>query len=771
MNMKMSKKIITVILTVAVLITGVALSVSAETTDTASEITLDNYAHVLDFYEESTMFAYDFSKSDVDYASSLIAYSLNRLTQAVTADADAPGGQYLSVTVSTTPPKGQDNVYFNWNSDSAVDDFYIDAVISGGKTGSGKYPLYRIIVGDTALDDVTNGMSSGTSIVSLNFRSGKGLSYLKATVDGNGDVVPVETETEFLLDYTKWYEISLTYGEQSGTFTITVTDTSDPTATITLTDGYAPYAAVQNVRFGVHGTEGANNSNGTVLKIADIFAASGTYRRELDNMQESVERYILAMKDMFDDDSISINDRLSICDVLNKIVGYGFTSEEEDVNSAIIELRNGSINIYANEIASCLDALPLLTTYDEKRAMLDVNIPYADVLDSMDISILPEDEQSVIRTNVAAVYAADEELKERQADSVAFIAALQGAENVISSTDYTVLLPYYESTVSLVPDKTYAGVASVYDYFVIIKAKTESIRSEAEAFISNINDINDDTKTFAERYDAYLALDGNVYQNETYPGVTEALAIYNGPVMTYMETQIGYAKGFLNYVEKADYATYLSAKKENLALALSLMDLAPVDFPGVVEAKALYAEISVFIDQQEANAKAYVDAVSALDSLEGDALLSAIDTALELQASGNVLGVDGVTEANIKLNQLVSSIELADKYCEYFIRVVDSISDTDDIAQLYSLISTAKSAETKANTSYAGVTEASSKLAKAISDYNSRINKVNAAFENANKVAVNNTRVIVSEGTAVAYVGSENVVAMLPKADAWKRED
>ncbi len=748
--MKMSKRIITVILTLAVLITGIALSASAE------EVTVDNYSNVLDYYEEPAIFAFDFSNEGVSYESSLMMTNTARIAKAIVTDANAPGGKYLSLTVSGAPSFGRDNLYFNWNSaaDSSVDDFYFDATISADKATTGaqkNYPLIKLIVGDAALDDVANGKSAGVSIASFNFRAGKTFSYLQSTLQEDGTYAGKECVTSFVTNPAKWYDISVTYSAAEGKCSITITDTADASNTITVDDVFVPVADVKNVRLGVHGNDGGN-SNGAILMVSKLLAAGGTVRRDLLTPQQSLENYVLKMCEIFNDDSLTIEQRLDICTVLNKMISYGFTSETEEVNAAVSELRNGGILLYSNELDACMASYASLSDYYEKRALVDANLPYADILDSMDISILDSNKQEEVRKVVSDVYDADLTLKKAETDSLALIEALKDIGDDISSKDYSVLKGYYEAVKDLTPDATYEGVGDLYNIFNTLVAKVEQIELDGDTFISLVNSINDPDKTFIAKYDIYVILKDSVFTNETYPGVTEALAVYNNDIVPYMELNIGYATNFVNYVAKADYAVYVSAKEENLDLAESFMNLADPDFAGVAEAKAKYNEIRTFITAEKAKAEAYVNAVAALDGLDGDALVKAIETALSLQKDGNVLGVDGVTEANIKLNRLVSSRELADKYCEYFIRVVNSIAGAETLSERRALIHEAQLAEGKTNASYSGVSAASDRLEKEISAFNRIIDDVNAQFENVMAAAVNTSNAI--KATAVYSANS-----------------
>ena len=123
-----------------------------------------------------------------------------------------------------------------------------------------------------------------------------------------------------------------------------------------------------------------------------------------------------------------------------------------------------------------------------------------------------------------------------------------------------------------------------------------------------------------------------------------------------------------------------------------------------------------------------------------------------------VLGVEGVTEANIKLDQMIASIELVERYCIHFVNLVASIEKAASSEELFELLADAKDAEKDADKSYAGVADASAKLSKAIADFNAQVEAINAEFEKANAVAANSCG-LGENGTAV----SGHVIALVKK--------
>ena len=303
-------------------------------------------------------------------------------------------------------------------------------------------------------------------------------------------------------------------------------------------------------------------------------------------------------------------------------------------------------------------------------------------------------------------------------------------------------------------------MAHAYKYYHDIRGAKEDIEVKGDKFLAAIAVLDSDTD-FNTRAQAFLVCKNNYCDNTTYEGIADALVIYNNYYDT-MNTAIEMAENFIKYVEQADYAIYVPMKLDNLAEAEKYMGCLTSDpYVGVTEAKELYDRVKVEVDQKVRAAEAYIAAVNALDSLTGDALTRAIQTALQLQVAGNVLGVDGVAEANIKLDKLVSAIELAPKHREYFLTLVNSIDTTSSKEALFELLKEAKSAEVDALAVAGGdsdVIAASQKLAAAIASYNAQVTAVNNVFAQANEVAAKTVGI----GKNVTPV-ADRVIALIKK--------
>lgn len=752
--MKMTKRIF-----IALLIVSVMVSAFAFTSAASSSPALD-YSYLLEYYEEPTLFYYDFTGEDVDYSSSLLASRSDKLSDTCIEDDTAPGGKYLSLEIASALGKldvFENHVYFNWTSENGIDDFMINMTVSGTKGEGREQALPRIIltVADQEYTDPALGSKIGTTIVAIDYRTGC-FSYLKKNVSSEGVVTATETNTTFAITEGTWYDVEIVYDHEQRAATVKITDVNNARNTYTVKDAYIPYETIKNVRIGAHGTD-YGFSRGSIMKFANIYALGGQYKRNPANMQADIEATLLEMYDVLNSDEIGLEDKIATCGVANKLVEHGFTTENAEVQRVLDALSVGVIGLYNDKIETCVGTYESLPTFAEKKSLVDDAMDCVQRLEEMDLSGIDASLVESVNANIAALKVVDEAIKAIEADSVAFIEAANRATNV-NLTDYAAISASLAILNEYDPDSTYEGIEDAYAFYIKLTSTAEIIKSSADAFINAVNTANNSELDINTRADAYRLIEEIYYDNETYPGITEALATYETSVVPYLSVEIERGDSFIKYVNKADYAIYVSAKQENLDIAAAYMDICHPEYKGVAEAKLLYAEVQTQVNNQVNSANAYINAVNALDSLSGDALVSAIANAQRLQEAGNVLGVPGVTDANIKLTQVVASVELRSEYCEYFIRIVNSIDTAASAEELYGILKEAKDVEDDADKSYAGVSEASAKLDKAIADYNKSVSDANAEFAKASEAAANTSGV----GTTANTV-ADRVIALIKK--------
>ena len=721
----MTRRIFIALMIVSLTVSSLAVFASA------AETPAQDYANVLEYYEEQSLIDYDFSV-DSEYSALLTNSARSaQYVHSIVADAAAPGGKYLSLAIKERSGRSaytDSHAYFAWTSSEAIDDFNIDMTVSGEKYNSSatendeNLPRIIIVVGDAQFTNIANAKTAGVTIAAVDYKSGY-FSYLKDAT--------TEYVTSYRIEAGNWYNVSLTYDVDNGV-SITIYNCADPENSLTVTDGYVPYASVKDIRVGAHG-EDNGSARGSLVKYADVRILGGVYHREIANMQADIEEKILGMYDLFRDNDVSVEDKIVLCEIVSKLNGYGFTTDNEDVLTALDALGIGVVGLYNSKIEEFIATLDTLTTFEEKKAYVDLTSGYADALAELDLTDVSAELVARTEKNLADFKAAKDEFLSSEGDSARFITLVESVKDH-DLNDYNVVKADLVIFEGCNPDLTYEGVADAYKHYTKIVEAEYTIRTSAESFIAAVEAANDDSLDFNARAVAYKTITELYFDNETYPGVTEAIAGYNA-VRDYMNLEISNAENFVKYVNRADYASYISAKQENLNIAKNYMDICQPDFAGVAEAKVLYAQIQAYIDEQIANANAYINAVNALDSLTGAALVNGINNAQSLQIAGNVLGVDGVTEANIKLNQVIAAIELAERYNIHFLNLVNSLDSAKDAAETYSILAAAKDAEKNADKSNAEVDAACAKLSKAVIAFNDQVNAINAEFEKANDIA------------------------------------
>ena len=731
--MKATKRIFITLLIVSVIISAFTL------TSFATEGVSADYDYLLEYYEEPTLFDYDFADESVEYSLLTNEDDKDRITSEIVSDENAPGGKYLSIAIPSSKAFWEDvtmknNVYFNWNAeDGSIDDFIIKMTVSGVR-GSGddkQLPKIIVSVADTTFTNADDASTIGTTIVALDYRAGC-FSYLKKTLDNDGNASGVYTNTDFVLTEGTWYDVSIVYDADAGAATVTVVDLSDDTNVYSVNDAYVPYSEINNVRVGAHGTDGAS-ARDSVMNFASLYAIGGKYDRTADGLQADVELGIADMYEAFISDDVDFATKEYLAEVAAKLNLYGFTTEDEELKLAFDELVKGVVSYANGKLVAYAEAYKANNDYYEKRDLIYEALVYVSYLESVDPAQITEE----IAANMQAIVKLDGDLQNAEAGSKALVEAV-GSNMSIDYDDYVAVTNRYNQLheYGQYADPTYEGTADAFVFYSTLREAKEEIETKGDKFIENVNILNSGAD-FNTRAQAFLVCKSNYCDNTTYPGISAALELYNYHYNT-MSTQIEMAENFIKYVNKAAYADYVSAKQENLNEAKKYMGCITSDpYAGVTEAKALYDQVKVDIEEQLKNAQLYVNAVNALDSLSGDALTAAINEAVLLQEKGNVLGVEGVADANIKLDKIISARELAVKYIDYFVELVSSIDKATTTEELYKLLKSAKLAEKDADPAYESVVTASAKLAAAIADYNNQVSSANTEFVKANEVAAN----------------------------------
>lgn len=789
--MNMFKRAFIGVLVLALLVSCVAFAAFA----TDKEYTADNYADILEYYEEPVIIdlSFDNMTADTDYTSSQIQRQFTAKQSAKLVQGEG-NDIYLSLINSNVKLTNAAN-YLNWNvSDEgdavtdAVEDFLLSTVVSGNS-------MIKLYVNNEEKTAATNVNATGSEVFSIYFGTptaeeanvvkyynGSAMTTLKDAAGNDFAVVPGQK-----------YEIKVAYIASANELSVEVTKVSDASVTAKVEKLPTTFDSVSNIRLGASKNDAAIGwATGTVnnINIHEISAYCGTFFRNPGDRQAETERGILKIAELFADTTIDVKVRLDMATVVGKLIQiHGFTTEDQDVNAAADSVIKGSVILYAEQLENCVAAATDALTYDERVASVEANETYYSVIPVDYADILAPDQQSIDRvTNAMAAF--DEEkaaLAEYKTNSDAFIAALEGAD--IESVEYGTIKTYYDAALQYA-DAIYVKYTGMADALAVYEAYADKIQifdEKIAPFVSNAKIAADEENAFGVRYEAYVeALAAKITDEEfpgastffdaedvsygdaetliagLYPGVETTLVV-EGEDVTYtgINALAALCDAYIANVNSANTALYMKAQigylnaatanEEELATFIS--DYAT--YPGFQAAQVIYAEIETAIANDIAAAEAYVAAVTELKAiqesatpLEGDALVEKLDEIEVLREAGNILGVEyeddegnpvkvDVASANIYVSNLTSALELELGYNEQYVARVASIDfENMTTAELYKAINLAKSAESNEYVSdeYASVAAAMEALEQAIAQYNEIISAVNDAFAEVNGV-------------------------------------
>lgn len=550
-----------------------------------------------------------------------------------------------------------------------------------------------------------------------------------------------------------WYTVEIVLFENNK-YQLTVKN-SDNVKVVEAIDLAAPtVGTTASVAFGYAYT--ADNRD-TVVNLDDVLVQCGTEYRAI-SAAELEEKMVGAV-----DDFIAILQRgsdmdkkLEVIDTYNTIVDfYGFTATNSDLVADMASMDGIILDVYYNILKDAIAAFDPNADYqvrvDHAKKHEDISSKVAELAVELAVT------DPAYLEAVSAYNAEAEALALEASNTEAFIAfindSLANNPQVFYTNDYDQLSAFCGLVEQSYPyNATYPGVELARESYVVVANKYALYCKQAEAFVKAVDTASstDESVALSARLEAYEYATTNYFIYDTFPGVSDAITTL--ATLTDFADIKAAAMDFISKLTIAEESIYIDAKEVALEAAEAAMDLANDDYVGVADAKARCVQLRAEITAKRAAAAEYIAAVDALAGLKGQALIDAVEVALEKQKTGNVAGIAGVTEANIALNNAYMQIENARAYSEKFITLVGEIKNAESIAERYVAIKAAKSAEALADDSVDGVSAAKSTLASAVSAYNADASAVNGAYATAAGNAGDLSGATMSVSTIAAFV-------------------
>ncbi len=577
-----------------------------------------------------------------------------------------------------------------------------------------KAPAFSIYVGSDA-------SALGQRLVTLDFSADTVVYY-----GGSTDVTVPYTLNE---NTDAWYDVEIVLLENDEySFSVKSQATG---ATASAEAIAAPAVGVTgNIAFGYAYTA-ANRD--TVINLDDVVVQSGEEYRALP-AGELEAKIGAAVKDFIAilEKGTDTAKKLEAIETYTTIVDvYGFTTGNAEIAADMKTLDDMLFDVYYDMLKEAVDAIDKAADYQVRFDHVAAYTKVADKVEEL-ISELELDDPKYAET-LAAYSAECSELAVDKENTDKFIAYMEqlikDGSNVFYTNDYETLKSFCENVQTNYPyNATYPGVESARDNHRIVLDKYTLYCAQSLAFVEAVNTAasTDPALILNVKLDAYEFATANFFSHDTFPGVADAIATL--ATLSDFAGIKAAAEDFINKLKVAEQSLYIDAQDDALAEAEAVMDLAHDDYVGVVAAKERCVALRAEISAKRVAAAEYIAAVAALEGKSGQALIDAVEAALEKQKTGNIPGIPGVTDANIALNNAHMAIETLRVYSEKFIVLVAAIDSADDLSDRYAAIKAAKAAEELADDSVSGVAAAKVKLAEAVSAYNTDTNGVNSAY-------------------------------------------
>ena len=753
--MKMSKRIFVCLMVLAIGVSMLAFGASAsETAERKYDTT--NHATILEYYAEPIVFDMSFEDATVgaNYSDDALI-QLNGRNQAFNGDTkpfpativEENGNKYLTIPSGSTILK-QTTAFITWNAEEGknIDDFLMSFSVKSSVSATGaSLPPAELWVADTPATQqqiISKDDPLGTALIKFNFAEGKIVYY---------DGTELGATVSEALSADVFYDVSLVYSVINSSYSFTVT-APDGTVVASVSDIAIPYTTIGNVRIGSL----SGSMKNSVLAFDNVSASGGSSIRYEADKVPFTNQALSDFVAICNDEAVSVEDKLAVVGTAFKLIyEYGEEVISDDNAENVLALKKLGVELYAAEVSGRLASLSDDLAYDERVKLIE-ECEYYDGLIPEDISFMDSDVIAAI-TAAAEQYKAEQaKLDDLKAHSEAIIAALADAELTNTNVrSYSYVKSYYDKIAAYTPYLGYPGIPEIIDSYNTVIAKYGELTESGNEFVENVLAASNTEATFGARYAAYVYARDNFFDDPAFPEIDTALAAY-AEVDAEMTAVIALCDHFILNVSRADYSQYLSAKKSALDAAsrgaygegeeapevdtqLNLIKEKYLEYPNIVASVELYESLLASVLADEAAATAYVNAVNELEkiasTLSKSELAAKIAEAEELQKTGNVIGVDGVTDANIILNELKAQLELSEGYKSQFSTVVDKLDKATAAEEIFSLAHEAYGVIGNAER-YEGVLSADvEKLNAKVAEYNDMIKALNAGFKAANDVA------------------------------------
>ncbi len=727
--MKFSKRILVVLAVVAMIVSCFAITSSAD-------FTADNIEDVLEYYQEPTYVSESFTGLA---AGAGYSYSVNvggdeaKITTGGSHGAVEGENAYLEYVGIKN---GNDVYPFGYSVAMANNkpNLVVSMKIKADKTETSVAPVFSINVYAFDGQGAPVGENGLVVPVTVDFNTGK-VSYAKVSATDSGvfNSVPL---SDFKVECGKWYTVNLIINSSKGVYSFSVIPAegaaySSPAISL----GDAESVNELNARF-----VNLPENEGSKMSFDDVAIYGGSYLRGNKDLATATGEALVNLSALAATD-IDVETKIRIAKVYEVItsspayVPTAITGKTVEEIKALYEAAKAYIST-ANEDAFVYSVSLINETRSYSRRLAQLkDIEYY-------MSRLTVAQQELHIDEVIKYQAEVRKLDELRRDSLEYITAIDGYDP--ENRTYSYILTSYDYISELKGrNGSYPGVYERLDKFTELETKRNEIVYNVTTFQTSVAAMKSPESDFITKYNSYLeaqkVFNGGAIHGDldvaTVIGLTSDIASYI-TIEAEISSVVTECEAFITAVKSAQLSTYYVTIKKELALAELYVDAdktaytVEVDYPGVKEASDSIASIKERIAAMETAASAYIAAVNEISTKTTfDEKKAAVANAYTLKVSGDVIGIDGVNEANVALANIDATLDVLEGNSKTLLASVAALADTSlTLAERREQIIIANNAKDSAEPTYVGVAEAKVSLEAYVAAYNEQVAALNSAF-------------------------------------------
>ena len=767
--MKLAKKILVAMLALALLTSAILFSVNA--TDTFNAPGIDDIEDILEYYTLEDYLADNYNDgtwtselvvTDKDWASS----TYPRIDVSATTDPTNPDNGVLGVKLPLNKKSGYEMATTN-KAQGLTDQLFLTFKIYFEESVVDNL-IYELKVG--TVDDTGKASGSQFTILRFNFSkrdtaltNGFYYSVWNPTTKAFGaDLTAVEGVTP---ETGKWYDVVISVNAAEDFYSFDIKEL-DGTSVVSKTLPMEGAEAIWGFNcYGHYNYAKGNKTTAAQYYLDDMEIYEGSYVRYPSRRDEVTTTHLQDIEAIYNAPTTDYETKYRVASVLDYL--YNEAGEAFTVGAVVPNAQKYINETYAQAFDNAASKINPAATYDERVAYLDTlafydgKLPAAANLNGA-AGITADLEAKVIAARAA--YAEETAtLATVKAQSDAFLALIADYDD--TNKDYTYVTEFLTEASDAKyakRDATYAGIAAANEIYAGLVAKAERMIADVSAFVTAVEKMEAAT-TFGPLFLAYVDANASYMKygtaavinpdldNATKTGLSDKIAFYESKVDTILATAL-ICDEFNRIIKEATISSYYTTRVAEIAEATEVraqFGEYEMDYPGLTESVATYETFKAAIDASKNAVEAYINAVNAIATKTTFAeKKAAINAALAFKAEGDVLGAEGVVEANIALTAAEAEINFLEGSSTTLIALVEQIKAATTLAEKRDLIHLANISAANAEDTYTGVTAAKADLATEIAAFEAAVAAANAALESA----INNAQAIVSSVGAAIFV-------------------